>query len=257
MFISPLNISPLAKKGVSSAFSIANSFLFDGVNECFTIDDTLPLLAANTKGTWLVSVNVIDSTPTGNQRILGFGDTNAVEQISCFINSAGKLRFGCDIAGVSQWLLDTDNKVFLDNTWHTIGLTHDGIEPKIIFDGVEVAQTFTVGTTKASYFGAATGLDNGRIGCFNRASSGNANFFGSGYVGQLGFYDDDLSVSEVLDFHNGGTPKDMTTIRNVLEVFNPDNSGSTAQFTITGSVASKSAISVNMEDSDKTTVTPY
>ena len=51
----------------------------------------------------------------GNQRVLCLGDTDAVEQISIFINAAGLFRAGCDIGGVTHWLVSSTSPVFLDD----------------------------------------------------------------------------------------------------------------------------------------------
>jgi hypothetical protein len=240
------------------AFSIANSFVLDGVDEYFNIDSMISPLASTTKGTWLISLFITDATPSGNGSIIAFDDTSTKEDIMVFINTLGIINIIVRVANVGQWTLATTSAVFTDNTWHTLALVQDGVSPVVCIDGVAVPQGFTLDTNKSSWFNNSSGLDNGRIGCRNFNNAGNS-LFSNIIINQVSFLDTDLSASQTLAWHNNNKPKNPQSLfgTSVKGFFNPDNSGSTAQFTITDSINSVTATSVNLEDVDKTTATPY
>jgi len=239
-------------------FVIQHSFLYDGVSKYTNIDDALTPLATTTKGAWLVQVKPTLGLPSGNQRIVCFGDTDGIEQISIFQNSAGLLRAGCDVGGVSQWLLNTTNPVFADNTNITIALIHNGIEPRILINGVLVAQSFAIGTDKTAWFNNATGLDNGSVAT-RRQNNSVDNYF-DGYNNQVSFLNNDITNSEFLDWHNSGKPKSAYSLfpTKTVYVYNPDESvWNGSNWITTDAISGIVATSVNMLEIDKTTVTPY
>lgn len=68
-----------------------------------------------------------------------------------------------------------------------------------------------------------------------------------------------INQTEITEWHDGGQPLSPQIFfgDDCKYFFNPDNSGSTAEFSVIDSVNSITATSVNFEDSDKVTDTPY
>jgi hypothetical protein len=258
MLLSPLRyINPISgNRGGSAVFSIAKSFYLDGVNEYFNADDVLPLLSTTTKGTWLFSLKNI--TTANFQDIIVFADSaSPLNAVYCYISNIGKITFRSFVAGAEKFRVETTSTTLLnDGLFHTLAFIQDGVNPRILVDGVLIAQTTPAAVDKTVWFNDFSTLDNVRIGAakFNGIAE---QFFYNGYINQIGFFNDDLSNEEVLNWHNENKPKNVTSIRNCVENFNPDNSGDTSQFTVIGDVNASNFTSVNMEDADKTTETPY
>jgi len=183
------------------------SFLFDGVNDSFNISGALPVLATTTKGTWLISLKVVDATPTGNESIIMFGDTSAQSDIMLYINlTTGKLTIISRKASVEQFALTTDAQAFTDNTWHTLAVVQDAVDVKMYIDSVFIAQTFSTTLLTSSWFNNIPLLDNGNLG--SRKWNGLSNdLFLNGYINQCSLLDTNLNVSELSMWHNGGEPK--------------------------------------------------
>ena len=75
----------------------------------------------------------------------------------------------------------------------------------------------------------------------------------------LSLLDIHSTPTQITDFYNSGkplNPKKEYGVNSKL-FLNPDNSGSTAQFTITDAINSVNFTSFNSEDSDKVTETMY
>jgi hypothetical protein len=225
----------LAWNGARDFFQILCSFFFDGVNNFFNIDSALIPLATTTKGTWLISLNVIDATPTAIEKIVVFGNTSLVTFIQVEIFTDGKVRFRLFDNAVEKFRVQTDGVAFLDNSWNTIGVVQDAILPFITINGIKVAQTLTVGTapTQVLWFNDLPSLDNGRIGCLNGAGGGDVLFF-NGYINQVSLLNDSITEAQILDWHNNGKPKDAETLfpNKIVYPFNPNNSNDTAQFLV-------------------------
>jgi len=240
-------------------YTILNSFLLDGVDESFNTDDVLTPLATTTTGTWLGSFYIIDATPTGTEYLLSFGDTDANTDLSVMILTGGQVRAeGKDSS--AKWRVTTSAAAYSDNSWGTLAITADGVNmPKIYIDGIEVAHGNNVTTDTSLWFSdLSSQLDNGRIGSVSINSAGDANNF-NGNVGQVAFLDTELSAAQVLSWHNGGSPLNpqIEFGSSCKFFFNPENSGSTAEFTVNDPINNIDAVSVNLEDADKTTTTPY
>jgi hypothetical protein len=198
---------------IVGAFQSLCSFLFDGVDEAINIDEALPLLATTTTGTWLIDLNVIDATPTAIDKIVVFGDTSIVTFIQVEIFTDGKVRFRLFDNNVEKFRVQTDGVAFLDNSWNTIGVVQDAVLPFIMINGIQVAQTLTIGTapTQVLWFNDVPSLDNGRIACLNGNGGGDVFFF-NGYINQVHLLNTNLSAAQIFDWHNNGKPKNAKTL---------------------------------------------
>lgn len=185
--------------GVAGKINTAYQFATDGL---INIDDLLTNeLASTTIGAWETWYKPDDATPAANETLISFGDTNANEFIRCGIQSDGKFRLGCVLAGVTQYVLETDNAVFSDGIFTHLMVVHNGIQATLYVDEEEVAQTFTGVVNKAIWFNDLTGLDNGRIGCRNANSAGDTQF-SNGVIDEVRFYTLNKTASEVSDLYN-------------------------------------------------------
>lgn len=249
MLLSPLRyINPISgNRGGSSAFSIAKSFYLDGVDEAFVVDanDINSYISGTNKQfslsfvlkrTEINSFNHFFGEDISNGIIVRFNSTN---DISLLIYNVGYTSM-------------VTTSTFADTTdFYFINIVYDGVTPsnsKIYVNAVdEVLTSNTLGSV------IQNGTSNYLIGGRNAAD------YFNGYYNSFSVIDRLLTPTEVTDYYNNGKPKNPQALfgANCKYFFNADNSGDTAQFTVTDSVNSINATSVNMEDADKTTVTPY
>jgi hypothetical protein len=187
------------------------SFLFDGVDEAFNIDEALPSLETTTKGGWLGTFYIPDATPLADEYMVCFNDSTQATGLVIYLDgTSGKFVAHNRLSAVFQWRLETDAQAFLDNSWNTVALVQNAVSPILYINGVAVAQTLTISTNTTRWLSYLT-LDNGRIGARNYASLGDSNFF-NGYANYVALLDNNLSSAQVLDWHNGGLPKSAKTL---------------------------------------------
>ena len=136
---------------------------YDGSTSLLNIDSTLPALANTTTGTWICWVK-----GTGvSWNILAFGDANVNEVISIEIRPNMDFRVLCTKASVNQWLIDSTDPIFTDNSRKLVAVTQDGISPTIYINGKSVSQSFIISTDVTVWFNDLTWIDNWRVGCRN------------------------------------------------------------------------------------------
>ena len=118
----------------------------------------------------------------GTRTLVSFGDTNANELLSVYIDDDEKIGATCIDGGTTQWTMNTDNSISTDK-WYVLELkvfkenNNSTISPIIIINGEEWASTFIVSTDKTVFMSGLSGIDNGFIGCSNYNSAGKANYF--------------------------------------------------------------------------------
>lgn len=174
-----------------------NCLTFDGSADFFDITSVLTgYLASTTQGTWAMWVRPTDATPAANEEFIAFGDTNADEYLSARIDTAGRLSIEARTAGANTWRLRTTGAVFADATWAHIAVVQDGVSPVIYVNGSQPAQAFAVSVDITDWFNDFAGLDNGRVGCLNTNSAGNANHF-DGQIDDLVLSDEGLSAGVI------------------------------------------------------------
>jgi len=228
-------------------FSIAKSFYFDGVSKYMQTNNTVSCLDSQN-----FSMEFYVKRPRLNKEVVLFNRNNVYR---LRIDTSDNLLFyAFNSSGVSKNSFSTDPslKTALNTTdWLHIVATYqyDRTPKKMFFyvNGVE-------------YISSVESLD-GTL----RAETAFINFFKyssvsyESYLNRASFYDITLTSSQVTDLYNNGKPKDPQALfgANCKFFFNPDNSGDTAQFTVTDSTNSIDATSVNMSSEDKTPLTPY
>ena len=228
------------------------SVLLDGVDEVINIDAVRTALAITTKGTITFWAKVVDAD-AGNQILYGFGDTDANTYSRLYIGTTGLLLADVVLSGTIQWSIDTDNIVFLDNVWSHVSIVqpNDGNGVILYFNGVKPDQAFCTNTSLNSWFNNLSGLDNGRLGCDNINSGGNARHY-NGNIDEITFWNRDLSAAEILVNFNVGVQKF------------PNRAGLVSYFKIDGDVVntatdkagSNNGTYVNVEQADIELDTP-
>jgi hypothetical protein len=233
---------------VGGAFSIANSFLLDGINEYFTIPqaDLIGTLSGSNK-TITYGFTVQRFGGLGTQQMIF--NVNNLSSFYIMFNSANIITLIQQDSGAKTLNSTT---VTTTGVWYNVLITYDptqalGSRGKIYINNVDTTNTDTLTTT----IDAPT--DDYRIGIRGTVNDLIA------YVNQVFVLDVIPTSNQRTSFYNAGKPKNPQTFfgANCKAFYNPDTSGATAQFVMTDSVNSTSATSVNLEDADKTTVTPY
>ena len=270
--------STTTKWEVNEATSPWTSSLdFNGSSDYVNINSVLTQLNSTTVGSWGCWVKPIDATPTSQNRIIQFGDTNGNGFLYIRIESDGKIGGQARNSGTSSWSFESNSPVFSNNTWTHIVLIQNGVQPKIYKNGVEVPITFTISTDKTAWFSDLPSLDNGRIGVGNQNNLGEFQFF-EGSISNSSMWNIDLTPSQVTELYNNGTPSNLlnhsatsnlvswwklnnttTGVEDAKGSNNGTNNGATEVY---GSVStlngeSSGMTQANLVQSDLQTVAPY
>ncbi len=178
---------------------------YDG-DDYVNIDVAVNDLAATTKGTWMTWVKLDDATPAASSIAISVGDTDADSYLSLYIKTTGVLSFTARLGGISKWGIDTDAAAVSDGVPAHVAVIQDGANPVLVLNGVQVAQTFNAVADKTIWFSQEPGIDNGRIGCFNKNSGGNAAFLTNGNTALTKLINTNLTVAQVLGIYKMQQP---------------------------------------------------
>ena len=159
---------------------------------------------SDTKGTWSAWIRS-DENDSDESKIISFGDANANSFIYLGITN-GLLIAKQKIAGTMKWALDTDATFDDLDKWVHVALVQDGTEPVIYVNGVAPAQAFSTSTDKTTWITDDSGLDKGRIGCYNQNSAGNTYFF-DGDVKDVKLFNYALSADQMASLYSGTYPQ--------------------------------------------------
>jgi len=259
MLLSPLRyINPISgNRGGSAAFSIAKSFYLDGVDEEFSLGNEASLnsfmVGTNLQFTILFAVK--RSELARLQGIFSKDDVSLNRSFWMRFQTTNAFEFICNDTFSNK----TDKWAGFTNTtdFYIGALVYDytdaGVITKLYCNGSLVTKTSqalingNINSTSSDYIIAGDDIVGGSTFNYN------------GYINQIATLNIPITEAQYLSWYNNGKPKDAQALfgSNCKYFFNPDNSGDTAQFTVTDSVNSITATSVNMEDADKTTITPY
>jgi Concanavalin A-like lectin/glucanases superfamily len=230
------------------AFSIAKSFYLD-VNGYFSATPNAGITSMST-GTISVLFKSGDYSTANARSIFTIDNGTDFFTIRFFSN---KFDVFYKKSGVIQWILRATATPIQSNNWYNLVVVQDGIEPIVYLNNVVEAQSFVISTDKTLFISDLTPTN------MNVGTQIIDGWEFKGYISSVSIINQVLDASEVADLYNNGKPKDPQALfgSNCKYFFNPDNSGDTAQFTVTDSVNSITATSVNMTDADKTPITPY
>lgn len=244
------NIAQFITTGI---FKILRSFLLDGVNEYFTIPNAaFSSILFGTNKKFSITTLVKRVSIGTNQGI--FGLKIGGEEFFIRFDTANTISFKADSGGVLKQARTT---LALDSTiiWYFITISYDGTQSlgsrvNFFSNGVSLAKaTDNLDST----------IDNIATNPFNLGQQrGGINELNA-YQNMFFITDTAMSLADHITMLNSGEPLNPQTFfgSNCKFFFNPDNSGSTAQFSVLDSVNSITATSFNLEDADKTTTTPY
>ena len=259
-----IGLGTIHRSGGSSLIS-EKSLMIDGLSELVNIDSSLNALGTTTSGTFLIWMYIVDATPTANNSIVTFGSTSSGLRLRAFVHTSGDIYFEMrDTGSVIQWRIKTNAQALVDNTWHLIGLTSDGVATQEIFvDDVKPAQSYLTTTDKTQWFNNEPTFDVGRLGTSELNSNPASQFLNGGFD-QVTFVDRALTLLEFQDVYSRGIPKDETAIANGLTSYSfGDNSGDNYNVGVVGEwvfkdgIGSNDAQTLNCEESDVVENVPY
>ena len=230
-------------------FKIENSFLFDGVNENFSIPNSA--LASTLQGSVDVSFNFVFK-PTAGQDFFPIWDNGNVSRGIYIVYYATGNFFSIEYNDNNHNFRFPVSAITL-GSWNYITITLDTVNKisNLYVNGVDIA---------LQSFNAPTTVVDSNTSDFNLGGNNVAGFgYYEGYINQCSVIGREVTLEEHIEWYNSGNPLDSQDYFNVecKYFFNADESGSTAQFSVLDSTNSITATSVNMEDTDKTTETPY
>lgn len=234
-------------------FIIGKSFLFDGVNESFTIPNSdLNSLITGTAVSYSLSFHIKRDVIGGIEKILANYTSVTDNAINLDFHSGNTLRLR-NASGLGTGTLQTSDTFTSTSDWLFFTIVVDGNTPAnsaIYCNGINKSiGTNTlladVNSSTGDFFIGSTPLNN------------NVNFQGN--LSSLSLIDRAITESEHIEYYNSGLPLSPVTKfgSDCKWFFNPDSSGDVAQFSVTDSVNGITATSINMEDSDKSNLTPY
>lgn len=241
-----------SKRGGASAFSIEHSFYFDAIDNQFTYSGS--------------DFTYLKGFLSGNQkkftsRVVVKRDS--IGSTQAFFSSSGSELFLRFDANNTIKLGTKDGGVFKFATWSN---TYTSLTQWLVIDLV-MDGTLTLGNRAELYVNnvlqtktadAVTADIDTLTGAVGIGTRGGGDML-KGYINQLSFLDVIETPTQRTNFYNGGKPLDSQAQMgvNCIGQFNPDNSGSTAQFTVNDPVNNIDAVSTNLVDGNKTTTTPY
>lgn len=232
-----------------SLYSVLHSFLFDGTDKHFdSIDHEKinPTTTGTSKSyTYLLSIKRNDILNS-----IAYGNYNGSNFSTKLQFNGGEIQYINMDSGVSK-VLSTNSSFTSITDWYHIAYVIDGesvSNSRIYVNGVDETLTNTL-TYNSDAIGNA----------YHIGDSGDKTLHANIYFSGISLINNALTSTQVSEWYNNGKPLNPSVLHdsNCVMNLNADNSGDTAQFTITDSVNSITATSNNMETVDKTTETPY
>jgi hypothetical protein len=173
---------------------------FDGATTFYNLDAVHTQISGNTIGTIALWIKATDGTPPANEYPITFGDTNANEYLMMQIRTNGLVRFDIVVAGVSISRVNTAAASVTTGVWEHWAIVQNGTQLTIYKNGIDISDS-RAGATQGAWFNNATGVDNGRLGCFNYNSGGNTAHF-DGSMAEPIIYNTNLTADQISDLYN-------------------------------------------------------
>ena len=183
------------------------SLYFDG-NDAMNINGAEPFsTTVGSMNIWFYN----DGTSSG-KAVLMFGDTDAtrylgfetkVDGIATQMNNVGT-QWEARRSGSGTGI---PNGGALSDGWHMCTLSQNGTAVKMYVDKVELT-TWDQDNDLTKWM--VSDLDNGRIGCVNRSSYGNTDYF-TGNVMEIGLWNVALTSTQITSLYNDGDGRLTTT----------------------------------------------
>ena len=230
---------------------------YDGVDEYSNLDNTLTVLSSTTVGTWSGWIRPSDATPSPTDFLISAADTDAdVDRFQIAIQSDGKLQAFVRSASTNQWLLLTDAVAFSDNTFAHWAVVVNGASSVIYINSVAIPQGYSITTDKTKYFNDFTNVDNLNIGALNNGGTGLSNFF-SGLIDEISFWNIALTQPQIAEIYNNNKPTNLKTHSQYANLVGWYQQGEFSTYDgtnwniVDASVNDNTAVTVNMEESDR------
>lgn len=190
----PSDISPYVPAYVGDQISNNFSMSFDGTNY-IDVDTLSSEISSNTNGTFSLWINLNDATPTAANTPIYVGNKNADTRLYINCNTDGTCSALLRHSNTTNFILQTTQAVFSDNTWHNIVLTQNGIEPVIYIDGAIPAQSFNISTDKTQWINNLPSVNSVRLGHLMLNGSSLQNFNGS--IDEVAFWNIALNAGQI------------------------------------------------------------
>ncbi len=186
-------LSAVAKIGDGFDFETSSSHYVD-------IDSSVAGVASDTEGGFSFWIKVESSQSIRN--IFSLGDLDADTNINARVSS-GLLSISTEITGTVQWKWQTSIGAISNGTWYHIVIAHNGTTPSVYVNNGAVSGSFVTSTDLTVWLSDLTGIDTGRIGCYNYNSLGNRSYF-DGIIDDFRYYSDALGAGDVALLYNSG-----------------------------------------------------
>jgi len=190
-----------------TAGKLNNALTLNGTDQALNVDALQADIEADTTGSFTAWIYKDATTGT----LFSIGDTVGTNSTFLIeLTSAGRVYCSTKDTGAGSMNVNTATSSFAANTWTHIAIVQDGVEIKIYVNAVSQSLTFTAGGSQWLADANASLVDNGRIGCQNRNSSGNIEWY-AGQIDDFRYYQAQaLTDQQVEAIYNGGTGTEAT-----------------------------------------------
>jgi len=178
--------------------TLGNAFTLDGSTDALNLNALADDIKTDSTGSAFAWVKVVDMT--GSQRIFTITSDAADTEFYLQITT-NALQASLVTVGVEQWNITASG--ISVNTWHHVGIVHNGVEARIYLDGVSVG-AFGVTTDKTQWLNGMALIDRGRLGCRKVNGAPNDSFL-EGQIDDFRYFSNSaLSQTEVTALYNAG-----------------------------------------------------
>lgn len=187
---------------------INDAYTFNASDANVLVDGVRADMASDTKGTISFWMKPIDATPSSNQTMISFGDTNALQRLSIQNLTNGKCNVILQSDASHDWQLTTNSAVFSDGTWAHVVIVQAQTTStsKIYINGSAAAASYTDlagGYDGDEWLSVLSNLDNCHMGVQNMNNDGKILEF-KGDIDEVAFFNTNLSSDDISALYNGG-----------------------------------------------------
>ena len=183
------------------------STFYDGIDDCVHADGLAGGVVGNTQGAWTFRMKLTNPNSGVNQSPLAISEAAALGLMGfLFTPLTGILKFFMIANGAFKYTLESQAGLINKSGWAHIGITHDGVNAKLYYQGIPTAsQIFASVTDLTAWASAGDGtFDTARIGCSSFGGGGDAAFF-DGNIDEVRVWNVFKNDADILADHNGGT----------------------------------------------------
>lgn len=186
---------------LTSTGKINTAYEFNGSSEYVNLDNLLADIQSDNIG----SISLWFKANATDGILFSLGKTNSDYRLFVNIGDVSIYVFTV-INGSTKWQTYTSLSL---NTWTHLVISHNGTEPVIYKNGINVTN-FSTSTDKTIWINDFSGnLDNARLGCGNWANNGNVGFY-NGILDDVRYYKTALTATEIAILYNAGTGTELS-----------------------------------------------